>query len=143
MNVRPVFLLLLLTACGCQHALSPEEVRAALDQREQEWRAFVAEKYNLPALTAFLDQTVAEWKILGGLDLSTQRFAPTWTVGGSVMKSGDWYFNAWDLASDTFTLHATFSEAMKRVTFHCLRVSQTEFKVQKVTVEDLPDEVIV
>jgi hypothetical protein len=137
MNTRLVILFILLVTSGCQNVgRSPDEVSAALAQREQGWRAFVSEKYDLTALTAFLKQTVTEWKILGELDLSNQHYAPVWTVDGSTMTSGQWYFNAWDRTSDSFTLHTTMK---KRVTFHCFRVSRTEFKVQKVTVEDLPN----
>jgi len=114
-----------------------------LERREREWRAAIAVGYDLNALTAFVTQQVARQGVVKGLDVSKKVLSETWSVGGATMKSGDWYFNAWEPASDRFSVHTHFGPEKKTLVLRCERVSRSSFKVLEVVVEAMPDELVI
>lgn len=134
-------LLAALVAGGCQHALSPEQVRAELERRERAWRTELSARYDLIALHAFVRGTIMAQRT-DRLPLATRTLNPDWTIGGNSLVSGDWYFNSWNIADDTFTLHTDFPTEKKRVQFKCVRLSRTSFKLVEVVVETMRDELV-
>jgi len=129
--------------CGCRHAMAPLDVRAELERREREWRAAINANYDLEALARFATQAIARHTVVAGLDVSTKALAETWSVGGATMKSGDWYFNAWEPESDRFSLHTHFWKEKKTLFFRCVRSSRTSFEVREVIVEAMRDELVI
>ena len=136
---RFVPLLLGLALAGCAMN-SPVAVGTRIEPRVLRWTAAVSERYDLAALSAFVNRTIREPYDWRGLNLST-RYAKGWGFRpDACMLVGDnWIFGAPDPKKDLFILITSFPEPSsksKDVTLHCIRHTRDTFELESIDIEE-------
>ena len=133
----PLISSLVLAGCAMK---SPFTAATVIEPRVLRWTAVVSDRYDLAALSAFVNKTIQEPYDWHGLDLST-RDAKQWGYRPSAcMLVGDnWIFGSPDPKKDSFILITSFPESnskSKDVTLHCIRRTRDTFELESVEIEE-------
>ena len=139
----PSLVIVALLITGCSHGLSPSDTRRILEERERQWKATIASRYDLDALSSFLRQTIAEKKDWLNVDVASARVGSSWTVGGGSMITGDWYFQTLDPTRDEFTLGTHYRHKKAGLEFRCVREAKNRFRVAEVALRELREELVI
>ena len=110
-----------------------------MDPRVLQWADVVSERYDLRALSAFVNKTINESHDWHGLDLST-RDAKQWGHNPSacILVGENWTFGAPDPKMDAFILVTSLPQShskFKQVTLHCIRHTRDTFELESIEIE--------
>lgn len=122
-------LLFLAAMLTCGFLVQTPKERREIERRARGWKKEVAARFDLDALTRFLQAAIAAKTSAGGVDLSQSQVGARWEFGGCWMKSGDWTFLADDPKADTFSLQFLHSGGTRLFLWECVREGKTSFRV--------------
>jgi hypothetical protein len=102
--------------------------------------AEVSERYDLAALSAFVNKTIQEPYDWHGLDLS-KRDVKQWGFrpNACMLVTDNWIFGSPDPKKDLFILITSFpapNSKWKDVTLHCIRHTRNTFELESIEIEE-------
>jgi hypothetical protein len=116
-----LFVLCILLAVVNRTLAEPTQVA----EEPEEWQLAVKFRYEMSALTRFLEDTIAATPVVEGIDLTKSRRGERWVVEGRSMYSGDWVFQVSPPRSKLFTLTYLIEGSDRRVVLSCVRENES------------------